>query len=138
MHEDFAMFGQRRIGPDLTNAGYRYSDKEGKPDPGKVAMLYQHLYAPRSIQGRKWSNSPSFRHLFETKEKESDEGRGDALKFKPADDLDEEDMENLLPKEGYEIVPTEDAKALVGYILGMKRDNPIPSSITGIQPKAEK
>ncbi len=138
MHEDFAMFGQRRIGPDLSNAGYRFSDKEGKPDPAKVANLYQHLYAPRSIQGRKWSNSPSFKHLFQIKEKESDEGRGDALKLKIGDDLDADERDDLLPEEGFEIVPTEEAKALAGYILGLKRDYPIPSSITGIQPKAEK
>ena len=138
MHEDFAMFGQRRIGPDLANAGYRYSDKAGTPDPAKIALFYQHLYAPRSLQGRKWSNSPSFRHLFETKEKESADGRGDALKLKLADDLEEDETADILPADGFEIVPTEEARALAAYILGLKRDQPIPSSITGIQPKAEK
>ena len=137
MHEDFAMFGQRRIGPDLANAGYRYSDKEGRPDPLKIARLYQYLYGPRSIQGHKWSNSPSYKHLFETKEKESAEGRGDALKLTPADDLDPEEIEALLPKEGFEIIPTGEAKALAGYLLGLKRDQHIPSSITGVQPEAK-
>ena len=125
MHEDFAMFGQRRVGPDLANAGYRYSDKDGKPDPAKVAKLYQHLYAPRSIEDREWSNSPSFKHLFARKVKETPEGRGDALKL----------PDNLAPEEGYEIVPTSEAKALVGYILGLKRADDLPASITGAHPK---
>src|SRR5688572_20026065 len=57
MHEDFAMFGQRRVGPDLANAGYRYlKPNPGEPDqskwsvdPDKIAKVYQHLYAPRSL-----------------------------------------------------------------------------------------
>jgi len=126
MHEDFAMFGLRRIGPDLANAGYRYSDKDGKPEPAKVARLYQHLYAPRSL--KEWSNSPSFKHLFVEKVKESAEGRSDALQL-PEDFMSK--------KEGYEIIPTNEAKALVNYILGLKRDHHIPASITGVTPKAE-
>lgn len=126
MHEDFAMFGQRRIGPDLANAGYRYVDKEGKPDAKKVAELYQHLYAPRSL--REWSNSPAFRHLFDVKTKETAEGRSDALKL-PAE---------LMPDESSEIVPKDEARALVTYILGLKRADPVPSSKTGIKPAEEK
>ena len=124
MHEDFAMVGIRRVGPDLANAGYRYVDKDGRPDPAKINALYQHLYAPRSL--REWSNSPSFKHLFETVKKESPEGRGDALVL----------PSNIAPAEGMEIVPTDEAKALVEYLLGLKRDAPLPSAITGIVPKA--
>lgn len=125
LNEDFAMVGVRRVGPDLANAGYRYRDKEGKIDPKKIAELYQHLYAPRSL--RAWSNSPSFKHLFETKSKETEEGRADALKLPP----------NLAPGEGLEIVPSNEAKALVEYILGLKRDYHLPASITGVKPKED-
>ena len=128
MHEDFAMLGQRRIGPDLANAGYRYSDKEGKPDAAKLALFYQHLYAPRSLADRDWSNSPSFKHLFDLKQKETPAGSADALKL----------PDDLMPEEGWEIVPTTEAKALAGYILGLKRDYVIPASITGVKPKADK
>ena len=123
MHEDFAMIGVRRVGPDLANAAYRYLDKDGRPDPVKVNALYQHFYSPRSLRG--WSNSPSFKHLFRTVRKEKPEGRGDALQL-PA---------NIAPEEGYEIIPTDEAKALVEYILGLKRDAPLPSAITGIVPQ---
>ena len=143
MHEDFAMFGQRRIGPDLANGGYRFTDKEGKADAALLAGFYQYLYAPRSRVDRtgkdlKWSNSPGYRHLFEIKAKESPEGRADALKFvfPNLHDFPQEDRDCLLPEEGYEIVPTEDATALAGYILGLKRDAPLPASITGVKPKA--
>lgn len=129
MHEDFAMFGVRRIGPDLANAGYRYPDKDKDGKPTKIAELYQHLYAPRSLKDReRWSICPSFKHLFETKRKETPDGRADALKL-PA---------NLMPKESEEIVPTDEAKALVDYIRGLKRDYDVPASITGAQPKEEK
>jgi cytochrome c oxidase cbb3-type subunit II len=29
---------------------------------------------------------------------------------------------------GYEVVPTEDAKALVAYLLSLKRDYPLPEA----------
>ena len=113
MSEDFAMIGLRRIGPDLANAGYRYAGD-------KVQKFYQHLYAPRSING--WSNSPSYKHLFETVTKETPEGRADAVRL-PA---------NLLPEDpSLEIVPTDDARALAQYIQGLRRDEPLPMSITG-------
>lgn len=133
MHEDFAMFGQRRVGPDLANAGYRLSDKDGKSDPAKVAAFYQYLYAPRSRTDHtgkdlSWSNSPSYKHLFEVRVKETPEGRADAVKL----------PDNLMPADGMEIVPTEDAAALAGYILGLKRDSALPSSITGVKPPETK
>jgi len=129
MHEDFAMFGQRRVGPDLANAGYRFPDKDSKgvPDPKPIARLYQHLYDPRSLEDRAWSNCPSYKHLFVEKVKESVEGRGDALQLSG----------NVAPKDGYEIVPTDEAKALVNYLLGLKRAEDLPSSITGSQPKEQ-
>lgn len=138
LREDFAMFGQRRIGPDLANAGYRLSDAKGVRDEARVNAFYQYLYAPRSRQDRHWSNSPAFKHLFEVKEKETDAGRADALQFTFAKELSAKDRAALEPKEGFEIVPTEDAKALTGYLLGLKRDAPLPASITGVKPKETK
>jgi cbb3-type cytochrome oxidase cytochrome c subunit len=134
MHEDFAMFGLRRVGPDLANLRYRYllpatktapeQDKLGL-DPAKVEKLYQHVYDPRSLDGREWSNCPASKHLFEVKEKESATGRGDALKL-PA---------KLMPDDDKEIIPSDEAKDLVEYLLGLKRAAPVPSSITGIKPE---
>ncbi len=138
MHEDFAMFGTHRIGPDLTNLRYRYLKPPSTPadpnmdkwiiDPEKVAKLYQHLYDPRSFTDRnqdKWSNCPSSRHLFETKKKETAAGRTDAISL-PG---------NLKPAEGEEVIPSDEAKNLVQYLLGLKRADPVPSSVTGIKPQ---
>jgi cytochrome c oxidase cbb3-type subunit 2 len=142
LHEDFAMFGQRRIGPDLSNAGYRYSRADGSRDEAKINGFYQYLYAPRSRQDHGWSNSPGFKHLFEVKAKETPEGRADAVRLVPGDELlDEEhreEREALFPADGYEIVPGEDAKALASYIYSLKRAAPIPASITGVKPPENK
>ncbi len=116
MHENFGMIGQRRIGPDLANAGYRFS--------GKVNDFYLYLYAPRARKG--WSNSPGFRHLFITRPVEG-QGSAHALKL-PA---------NLAPAQGMEIVPSSEAIALAEYVLGLKRDQALPVSITGAKPKLE-
>lgn len=133
MHEDFAMIGQRRIGPDLANAGYRFDGTTTETDPAKVKAeklralndFYLYLYAPRAR--REWSISPGYRDLFVTRPKE---GAGSELAVKlPA---------NLAPAEGLEIVPSSDARALADYVLGLKRDQPIPVSITGAKPKESK
>jgi cytochrome c oxidase cbb3-type subunit 2 len=133
LHEDFAMLGQRRIGPDLANAGYRFGGKlEGLTKPEEIAAekaralndFYLYLYAPRARH--EWSSSPGFRHLFVTRPKEG-QGSIDALKL-PA---------NLAAAEGMEIVPTSDARALAEYVLGLKRDQPLPVSITGAKPPSD-
>jgi cbb3-type cytochrome oxidase cytochrome c subunit len=137
MHEDFAMFGTHRIGPDLSNLRYRYLKfkPKGEPDydkspidPEKVAKLYQYLYAPRSLPDRDWTNSPSFKHLFETKKKETAQGRSDAIKL-PAE---------LMPAADEEIIPTDDAKDLVEYLLHLKRTEHVPFSITKVKPEEKK
>lgn len=140
LHEDFAMIGQRRIGPDLANAGYRFEgNQKGLMMPAdgvKISEqraiglndLYVHLYAPKVRHA--WSNSPSFKHLFDVRLKEGS-GAADALKF-PAGVPAE-----LAPPDGMEIVPTSAARALASYILGLKRDQPLPASLTGAIKKPE-
>ena len=136
MHENFGMVGQRRIGPDLANAGYRFAGNlEGLVQPGDAEKIkaekarglndfYLYLYAPRARKS--WSNSPGFRHLFITRPKE---GQGAELALKlPV---------NLQPADGLEIVPSPEARALAEYVLGLKRDQPLPVSISGAKPKPE-
>ena len=57
--------------------------------------------------------------------KEKPEGSSDALVI-PA---------NLPLEAGMEIVPTDEAKALVEYLLGLKRDAPLPAAIAGTPPQ---
>ena len=133
LHENFAMIGQRRIGPDLANAGYRFQGNTATlatPDLIKAEKaralndFYLYLYAPQAR--RAWSISPGFRHLFVTRPKE---GKGSELALKLPPDL--------APAEGMEIVPSTEARELAKYILGLKRDQPVPVSITGAKPKLE-
>lgn len=107
--EDFAMIGQRRLGPDLANAGYRIKS---------AGDLHLMLYAPRAV--KPWSNHPNFSSLYDSVAIESTP-RGDALPI-PA---------KLSIPAGQQIVPNSDAKALAEYVLGLKRDLPLPISISG-------
>lgn len=107
--EDFAMIGQRRIGPDLANAGYRFKNA------GEVHSM---LFAPRSIHS--WSNHPSYTSLYDVVAIESQK-RNDALVL-PA---------SVSIPDGKQVVPTSDAKALAEYVLSLKRDLPLPISLSG-------
>jgi cytochrome c oxidase cbb3-type subunit II len=121
MHEDHAMIGIRRVGPDLANAAYRFDTPERKK------ALFAHLYAPRATEQREWSICPSFKHLFEVVKKESPEGRGDAVA------ITGKHAAKYQPEPGFEIIPTAAARDLVEYIRGLKRDYPLPAHITGAQ-----
>lgn len=95
-----AALGKQRIGPDLANVGFRITDP---------AWHYQHLYDPRSVHP--WSIMPSYAHLFEKRRVEG----------QPSDlALDVEGIEN-----GWEVVPTTDAKDLVTYLLSLRKDAPV-------------
>lgn len=116
-HEDFygdryAFIGIQRNGPDLANAGHRFSD------PG---VVHAHLYNPRQVND--WSSMPSYRHLYE-KRKIQGQRSAEAL------DL----IGEMAPADGYEIVPTDRARALVNYIMTLKRDSEVP--LTPEQAKA--
>ncbi|MEM0897050.1 MAG: cbb3-type cytochrome c oxidase subunit II [Verrucomicrobiota bacterium] len=113
--EEYAHLGISRIGPDLSNVGTRIKD---------TAWHFQHLYNPRSIN--RWSVMPGYRHLFETRLIQGDVSE-DALEL----------PEKYAPPEGYEIVPTKDARALVGYLLTLKKDAPLPEELGGAVPGEE-
>lgn len=88
--------GTRRSGPDLSNAGSK---------PAEWHLL--HLYNPTIVEN---STMPPYPFLFETRKKTGN-GSPDALKVKTAD--------------GYEVVPTEAARALVAYLRSLRVDAPL-------------
>lgn len=107
MHESYAPLGILRNGPDLSNVGWRITDAE---------WHYQHLYNPRSIEDHEDSYMPAFRNLFE--------------KRKIVGQRSDEALDIELPEgEDYEVVPTDDAKALVRYLLSLKKDAKIPAKM---------
>lgn len=101
-----AMLGYQRIGPDLSNVGWRRTDR---------AWLLQHLYSPRSKNRE--SVMPGYESLFNVR-KFSGQQSDSALKL----------AGKYAPEPGYEVVPTAQAQALVDYLLSRKKDAPIPGS----------
>ncbi len=86
----------------------------GEPLPNTAAWHHRHLYNPRSITQD--SNMPAFRFLYK-KRRLSGAGSYDAINF--AGDVVE------APGEGWEIVPTYDAKCLVAYLMSRDQSHPL-------------
>jgi cbb3-type cytochrome oxidase cytochrome c subunit len=84
----------------------------GLPPMYSAAWHHVHLYAPRTINLD--SNMPSYRFLYE-KRRIAGERSADALQLSGAD----------APPEGWEIVPSYDAKCLVAYLMGLNQSHPL-------------
>jgi cbb3-type cytochrome oxidase cytochrome c subunit len=97
----------------------------GLPPMYSAAWHHVHLYAPRSINLD--SNMPAYRFLYE-KRRVTGERSADALQLSGAD----------TPSEGWEIVPTYDAKCLVAYLMALNQSHPLKGvrSVGGAPPAA--
>jgi cytochrome c oxidase cbb3-type subunit 2 len=102
-----AFLGTMRTGPDLTNIGVRQPDAN---------WHHRHLYEPRTVTA--WSIMPSFRFLY----------RMQLIQGQPSDDAVVGLTGPHAPPAGFEVVPTDDAKALAAYLLSLKRNYPLPES----------
>lgn len=106
MFDQQVFLGTSRLGADLTNVGIRQTDPQ---------WYYRTLYAPRTM--RPETSMPAYRWLFETREIQG-QPSADAVKLEGAD----------APPPGYEIVPTDEGKALVDYLLSLKKNYPLPEA----------
>jgi hypothetical protein len=97
------MLGSLRIGPDLANVGLRQTNN---------APLLVHLYNPKIAEPK--SIMPPYRFLFERR-KIDPQPSPESLKL-PGD---------LAPESRYEIVPGDQAKALVAYLRSLRADAPV-------------
>lgn len=86
--------------------------KDGEPLLYSAAWHHRHLYDPRTIAN--YSNMPSYRFLYE-KRKIGSEPAADALKLTGKD----------APPDGWEIVPTYNAKCLVAYLMSLDQSHPL-------------
>jgi len=84
----------------------------GLPPMYSAAWHHVHLYSPRSINLD--SNMPSYRFLYQTR-RISDARSSDTLQLTGSD----------APPEGWEIVPTYDAKCLVAYMMALNQSHPL-------------
>lgn len=86
--------------------------KPGEIVPYSAAWHHQHLYAPRRINED--SNMPAYRFLYQ-KRRISGEPSLDALKLTGPD----------APGEGFEVIPTYDAKCLVAFVMSRDQSHPL-------------
>ena len=112
--ERFAQIGLARLGPDLSNLGRRVASKYASDEISAETWLYRHLYDPRLDPSRDSSNCPSHKFLF---------ARRPITGQPAADALPVETCENT------EIVPKQEARALVSYLLSLKKDQKVPSQL---------
>jgi cytochrome c oxidase cbb3-type subunit 2 len=102
-----AFLGEYRIGQDLTNYGARETD---------VSAIHRHLYSPTSVTS--WSNMPSYSYLYEYRK----------IVSQPSAHAVQGLTGSSAPKPGYEVVPTQQAEALVAYLLSLNQNYPLPES----------
>lgn len=129
--EKYAQIGLTRMGPDLSNFGYRAESYGAKTGMSAEQWVIAHLHNPRNSrlqlgeQGEKidmtWSNCPAQLQMFDQKDLN---GRGDSL----AVDIDTKAMT--------QIVPGEEARVLTSYLISLKRDSVMPASMDH-SPKAQ-
>jgi len=106
LRDSVAFLGSRRLGQDLSNVGIRRPDSK---------WHYIHLYNPSSVcEG---SLMPSYRHLFILR-KIQGQRSAEALDLSGPD----------APRVGYEVVPTDEAKNLVAYLVALRHDYPLPEA----------
>ena len=117
--EKFAQIGVSRMGPDLSNLGRRVESiyAAGK-DP--KTWLFAHLFNPRQEPQRWKSTCPSFRFMF-TERPVTGNPSADAIA--------------VLEGGKIEVVPNEDAKARVSYLLSLKKDQAVPAVLSFSPPK---
>lgn len=83
-----------------------------KPAPYSAAWHHRHLYSPRSLVLD--SNMPAYHFLYE-KRRIGGAPAADALNLGQADEV----------PEGWEVVPTYDAKCLVAYLMSLDQSHPL-------------
>jgi cytochrome c oxidase cbb3-type subunit 2 len=130
------VLGKMRLGPDLANIGKRAPAEEGtaaaSPSPAanapslagptelsnsnppaySAAWHHRHLYRPRSLVLD--SNMPNYHFLYE-KRRISGQRAADALNLGEQDGV----------PEGWEVVPTYDAKCIVAYLMSLDQSHPL-------------
>ena len=108
--------GTNRNGADLTNVAQRFPE---------APSLYRYLYDPALVNFH--SSMPAYRFLFETR-RISGQPSQDALVLTGAD----------APPPGFEIVPTNQARVLVAYLLSLKKAYHLPDEKGPVEPPAAK
>src|SRR5438094_481767 len=138
--EQTVFLGKMRMGQDIANIGARAPAEQASPSPAgaaapatspspaagapwpvqtageppmySAAWHHVHLYSPRSINID--SNMPFYRFLYERRRIRNARSE-DALQLTGSD----------APPEGWEVVPSFDAKCLVAYLMALNQSHPV-------------
>jgi cytochrome c oxidase cbb3-type subunit 2 len=114
--EPYALLGFNRIGPDLSNVGWRLPESRNE--------VHAHLYAPKAFNV--WSIMPAHRHLYKVQKIQG-----------PISNRALSLPEGFNAQAGYEIIPTQQAELLVDYLYSLKKEQPLPASL-GLAPSIQK
>jgi cytochrome c oxidase cbb3-type subunit 2 len=109
VNDRYALLGYMRLGPDLANVGTRNQDR---------AWYHLKLYNARMEVAD--SPMPSYGYLY-NKQLIDGQRSDKALKLEGA----------FAVEDGYEVVPTEKAEALVDYLLSRKKNAKLPLATVG-------
>lgn len=117
--EKFAQIGVSRMGPDFSNLGLRVAALYSTGADAERWLLAQR-YNPRGLPGSWKSTCPPSPYLFKTLE----------IKGAPS-------SEAMIVKGDLQVVPTAEAKALVSYLLSLRKDHAVPAALNFAPAKAE-
>ena len=113
IYDEHVFLGQTRVGPDLADIGNRtYATRE---------WHLAHLYNPRSVV--KGSLMPQYPYLF-TERKIKGQRSPNAMPLPTG-----------MVRQGYEVIPTREAIALVEYLASLRTDIPIFEAPLNPKPK---
>lgn len=107
LRERPAFLGAVRIGPDLANVGLRSKDAN---------WFHAHLYEPSAMAPG--SVMPAYRYLY----------RKQRIAGRPSTEAVSGLKGPHAPEDGYEVVPSEEARVLVAYLLSLRKDYPLPEA----------
>ncbi len=110
--ESFAQIGLTRRGPDLSNVGYRIEKAAKAANLSPESYLYKHFWNPSAEIAFENSVCPSQQHLFTVKSYYGQNAKQQVP---------------VVLEEGKIALPKEDMKALVSYLLSLKRDYEVPA-----------
>lgn len=106
IHAKPHFLGTMRTGPDLTNIGVRQPS---------VEWHHQHLFEPAVVS--EGTIMPAFRYLYKIQKIEGQPSAEAIIVRGPNK-----------PAEGYEVIPTQEAKDLVAYLISLKRNYDLPEA----------
>lgn len=112
IRQNRVFLGSQRTGQDLASVATRRD---------KAAWYYAHLYNPQTEAP--YTTMPAYRHLF-TLRKITGQKSASAIELPEAD----------APPAGYEVVPTDEAQALVAYLLSLDRSYLLNEALEKKQP----